>query len=93
MIDHEEMQREARQAMIDRVDELLDTDIEGFHTLEILFDSDSFLLSLKHMLGIRTFDGDIKNMPAALVTEQARWANQVKKDAEAYLFELEELKS
>jgi hypothetical protein len=89
ILDHEDRMLAARQAMRDRVDEMLDTDVEGFETLEILFDSDDFMLALKNLLGARTHSGAV--MP--LIIETSSLANKVKRAAEAYLLELEELKS
>jgi hypothetical protein len=88
IIDHEDRILAARRAMKDRVDEMLDADIEGFEVLEILIDSDDFMLALKNLLGARTHSGAV--MP--LIIETSSLANNMKLTAEAYLLELEELK-
>jgi hypothetical protein len=93
IIDHEDSMLAARQAIKDRVDEMLDADIEGFEVLEILIDSDDFMLALKNLLAVWTHKGDPQTMPMKMVIEQARLANLMKLAAEAYLLEIEELKS
>jgi hypothetical protein len=93
IIDHEDRMLAARQSIKDRVDEMLDPDIEGFEVLEILIDSDDFMSALKELMGTWTHKGEMEVIPVNLMIEQSRLANDMKLCAEAYLLELEELKS
>jgi hypothetical protein len=93
IIDHEDRMLAARQSIKDRVDEMLDADIEGFEVLEILIDSDDFMLALKQLLALRAdvSFGSMVTVKEALKHSVA--ASKLILAAEAYLLELEELKS